>query len=246
MGLSVAPLKEIAKIVRYYDELNLELEPIEKKVLCFSCPDLIISPNELTKLFNKKNWKFRKDSPDIIEWHKCQSITNLIVDTTDFFERIGFFPVYADLSKARSNEVIIDLNITLERIDYFDLVIDNVMQHCFNIGTALLNIINHVKLGGFILHVNPITMINHGFYNLSPQFYHSFYRPEVSGFEVVGHKLASSRSDTAFKYTLEKYKRMRNIPDDFVNIVVAKRVNEVSEIFWPLQEKWKIYPNSKR
>lgn len=244
-------MKEISKVVKYFDDKFPDSDTsLEKKVLCYGYPDLIISPRELTELFNKKNWQFRKDSPEIINWHKCHSITNLIVNTTDFFSRIGFNPVYADLTKARSdvNEIIVDLNIVQEKIDSFDLVIDNVMHHCFNIGTALLNIINNVALGGFVLHVNPLTMINHSFYNLSPQFYHSFYRPEVSGFEIISHKLTPSRGRTGFIYTLEKYKRMRSIPDDFVNIVVAKRVKEVNEgeLFWPLQEKFKLYPDSKR
>jgi hypothetical protein len=245
MGLTFAPIKEIAKIVKHYRLESDGISEWEKKVLCFSYPDLIISATTATELFNRKNWKFRKDSKDIIEWHKCHNITNQIIDTTDFFERIGFIPVYADLTKARANEVIVDLNITLERIDLFDLVIDNIMHHCFNIGTALLNIINHVVEGGFVLHVNPLTMINHAFYNISPQFYHSFYRPDISGFELISHKIVSSKGKTSNDYMLEKYKRMRGIPDDFVNIVVAKRIKN-TEIVWPIQEKFIKYPDSKR
>lgn len=226
-------------------ELSKNL-PDSKKVLCFSYPDIIAEPLQIQRLFGRKDWVYRKDSSEIIEWHKCKNISQ-IVDTTDFFEKIGFTPVYADLVKARANEVIVDLNCSLEKIDEFDLVIDNVMHHCMNIGMALLNIINNVKVGGYVMHVNPLTMINSGFFNICPQFYFSFYTPQISGFDIANYKICHVKGTLLSKnlYPPNPFKRARNISDDYIQIVVAKKLEDKQDIVWPIQMKFQKYPSSK-
>jgi hypothetical protein len=62
------------------------------------------------------------------------------------------------------------------------------LEHCFNIGQAMMNAANAVKPGGRIFHISPMTMVNHGFYNLCPTMFHDFYQQngwEMESFAVV-------------------------------------------------------------
>ena len=87
-----------------------------------------------------------------------------------------------DLFKHNGCETICDLNQAVEFVRH-DLVIDpGTIEHCMNIGQALFNAANAVKVGGKIFHGSPMTMLNHGFYNLCPTLFGAFY--ETNGFEI--------------------------------------------------------------
>ena len=49
------------------------------------------------------------------------------------------------------------------------------IEHCFNIAQAILNAAQAVAPGGHVFHAPPMTMLNHGFYNLNPTLFHDFY-----------------------------------------------------------------------
>lgn len=102
-------------------------------------------------------------------------IENIITDAggslycVDLFQHLGF-------------ETICDLNQP-NKFPLHDLVIDpGTIEHCMNIGIALINAASAVKVGGRIFHGSPMTMLNHGYYNICPTLYADFY--ELNGFKI--------------------------------------------------------------
>jgi hypothetical protein len=88
-------------------------------------------------------------------------------------------------------EEIVDLNerTSLPRLpfsdnmDGFDLVIDpGTSEHCFNIPQALVNLAGAVKVGGVISQALPMSMFNHGYWNVNPVALLDFY--ELNGFAI--------------------------------------------------------------
>jgi len=63
------------------------------------------------------------------------------------------------------------------------------MEHCFNVGQTIRNIVDMTKVGGFVIHLNPMTMINHGFFNYHPRFFHS-----LSGIQSLWHTRLENES----------------------------------------------------
>ncbi len=74
-------------------------------------------------------------------------------------------------------EEMFDLNEPHYFGSLFDLVIDaGTIEHCANIGQALMNAANAVWPGGYVFHSPPLAMMNHGFYNVSPTLLADFYQ----------------------------------------------------------------------
>ena len=101
-------------------------------------------------------------------------------DPDAFFRCLGFEHIsYWDYSDYQGANVHVDLNRPLgsEFREVADLVLDpGTLEHCFCIGQALANAANALKVGGVAFHTAPLNVINHGFYNLCPCFYHDAYK----------------------------------------------------------------------
>jgi len=110
---------------------------------------------------------------DSRKWHSLQFTPP---DSRWLMPRLGVKTLdVLDITKWRGDEIVGDLNqpMTLEP---YDLVIDHgTIEHCMNIGQALLNIAGFVKKDGIVLHGPPMSMLNHGFYNVSPTLFYDFY-----------------------------------------------------------------------
>jgi len=138
-------------------------------VLCLGHPDVLATPEEIEKLFGVKASKYT----DTGETHGI--LDRKLVDTQEFFEILGARLDCVDIYSFRGTERIVDLNYPVEFGEY-DLVIDpGTTEHCFNIGQAMLNAAGAVKAGGRIYHSPPMTMANHGFYNICPTMLWDFY-----------------------------------------------------------------------
>ena len=123
---------------------------------------------DVEKLFGYKPTRFTKAA----EWHGRK---DPLPDTEELFEHLEAKLTVVDFVADRGIERIANLNEPHD-LGKFDLVIDpGTLEHCFNIGQALFNAANAVKAGGYIFHISPMTMLNHGFYNLCPTLYHDFY-----------------------------------------------------------------------
>ncbi|MDC5255888.1 class I SAM-dependent methyltransferase [Acinetobacter baumannii] len=85
-----------------------------------------------------------------------------------------------DISNYQGADIIHDLNLEVptELHSKFDLIIDGgTLEHIYNIPVALKNISMMLKHGGRVIHMSPVSgYIDHGFYQISPLLYYSFYK----------------------------------------------------------------------
>jgi hypothetical protein len=138
------------------------------EVLSLGYPDLITTPKEIERVFGVKPTKVTNAN----EWH---GVEERLPETVQFFELMGAKLTVVDFTKDRGMERVANLNEPHD-LGKYDLVIDpGTLEHCFNIGQAMLNAANAVKLDGRILHISPMNMVNHGFYNLCPTMFSDFY-----------------------------------------------------------------------
>lgn len=146
-----------------------KLAPLLKgEVLSLGYPDLDATAEDVERIFGYKPTRFTKAH----EWHKRK---HPMPETEELFEHLDARLTVVDFTKDRGIEVVANMNEPHD-LGQFDLVIDpGTLEHCFNIGQAIMNAANAVKLGGHILHISPLNMPNHGFYNLNPTLFHDFY-----------------------------------------------------------------------
>lgn len=214
------------------------------EVLCLSYPDLIISPKSLFELYGQRmhSIKMREDGTKSINWHKANSITTEVPDTADFFHKLGFKMTAVDMVEGRGGEVIHDLNrpLPVEFYDQFDLVFDCISNQCFNVAQCMASACYACRPGGYIMHVIPMQMVNQGFWNVSPTAYHDFYA--ANGFDIVRCEYIVGVYERKATLHLDSVRRLRNVPDDTMNLIVAEKQDMPSEVVWPMMRKFEMYP----
>jgi len=221
-----------------------ELGCTNRRVISFGYPDILASPASLEFLLGAdtvSKLSYREDSESIRRWHGLQGNFG-IADARSLFEAMGFELDVMDLVEARGGEIIQDLNFPVpERLHAtYAVVIDGgTLEHCFNIGQAALNAAALTSRGGFVLHGNPVNMFNHGFYNLSPVWYHDFYK--ANGFDLESAVLVHGPLDAPRVKESPPEQRFIGLPDNTVQIVVARR-REVRKLRWPTQGKYVANP----
>ena len=141
---------------------------IRGRVLSLGYPDLLITDAEAEQYFGIRPTKFT----DRAVRH---SMAGQIPESREFFSLLGAELTCVDVQKFDGVDVVADLNHPQD-LGQYDLVIDpGTVEHCFNVGTAILNAANAVKVGGSILQGGPLSMMNHGFYNLNPTLFYDLY-----------------------------------------------------------------------
>ena len=199
-----------------------------KEVLSLGYPDILVTQDQLEELFGVRVEK----TTNFGKWHGCNFP---LPESLEFFQKIGSNLKCIDIYASRGCEEIVDLNIPTD-IGQFDLVIDGgTIEHCFHIGTALLNSAGAVKPGGRIIQGNPMSMMNHGFYNLSPTLLYDFYTQngwEIEQFYAINNQGA---------YEIPATKRFQAPPECSL-FCVAKRVND-APLKVPSQSKYIHNPN---
>jgi hypothetical protein len=148
--------------------LNVLKPYLAGDVLSLGYPDIDATSADMERVFGYKPTKFTTAN----EWH---GVKDKFPDSEELFQHLGVNLTVVDYTQDRGIEKIADLNEPHD-LGKFDLVIDpGTLEHCFNIGQAVMNAANAVKVGGHIFHISPMTMMNHGFYNLCPTFFYDFY-----------------------------------------------------------------------
>jgi hypothetical protein len=157
----------------------------------------------------------------------------------NFFEDIGFSTVHAlDLYTHQNPDIIADLNKPIDEKFYgkYDCVLDGgTMEHIFSPADVLYNSVRLLKVGGRIIHLNPLTgWINHGFYQISPTLYYDFY--SENGFNKMDHRI---RYDDKYRKTNGK-----NFPKDMfhkkvLQLFTAIKIKEIENFVIPIQGKYK-------
>jgi hypothetical protein len=139
-----------------------------RRVLSLGYPDLVARADEIAQLFGYRPARFT----DFGRWH---GVEHPLPETAELFDAIGARLDCVDIRPSRGVERVVDLNYPCE-LGIYDLVLDaGTVEHCFNIAQAILNAAGAVAPGGWIYHSPPLSMTNHGFYNLNPTLLHDFY-----------------------------------------------------------------------
>jgi hypothetical protein len=189
--------------------LSAVIEIGGRDVLSLSYPDLVMTVEQAEQLcgFNVEK------TTDFGGWHGKK---HPLPDTLEVFEKLGMRLETVDIHPSRGVERVVDLNAPTD-LGAFDLVIDpGTTEHCFNVGQALLNAAQAVRVGGSIMHMVPVTMVNHGFYNFSPTLFADLYTQNGWTLEVMG--LTDGKDMQAIKpWARELY------PPECSLLVIAKR-----------------------
>lgn len=200
-----------------------------KEVLSLGYPDIVATQQEVAKILGIVVLK----TTDFGAWH---GVKHPLPETMELFEKLGSKLTCIDIHASRGVEKIVDLNIPAE-IGLYDLVIDGgTIEHCYHIGTALMNAASAVKPGGRIFHGTPMSMVNHGFYNVSPTLFHDFYTQ--NGWEIERF-YAVSNTDQLFE--ISPWKRVQIAPEMSL-CCLARRSTDVP-LKIPTQTKYLKNPN---
>lgn len=181
-----------------------------------------------------------KDAAGISAWH---SWPYPVYDTDAVFKSLGIKAEYFDINASRGCERIVDLN---EQVpwseDKFDVVLDpGTLEHVFNIGQAFWTVRKLCKVGGHIIHVNPVNMVNHGFWNISPTTYLDFYSHH--GDKIVHAEMISGPLMARESYELPPVARFTAPPN--ASAVVMVRRGDGWGKGYPMQHKYRVNPDLK-
>jgi hypothetical protein len=216
--------------------------PAPRRMLCLGYPDMLITEPQLLSLCGAEataKMTFRDDSEGILRWHSLQGQMQRIAETRSVFDAVEIAADFVDIAATRGFEMVVDLNgeAPAELVGRYDIVYDGgTMEHCFNVGQVMRNILAFAKVGGFIIHVNPLNSYNHGFFNFNPTFYHDWYTQ--SGNAIVSPFYAMHGPKTDSKLViLEATKKFRVAPDRAVMLVAAMKTSAAPPQ-WPMQNKY--------
>lgn len=133
-------------------------------------------------------------------------------------------------------ERIVDLNVEQVWPRAYDLVINpGTLEHCFNIGMAWTNAWRALAVGGYLMQVVPATMINHGFWNVSPVAIFDWCA--TNGGEVLETLFATNGKASEWwpAKNPERMKRDRyQLPPEIVMYALCRKTSE-TPIRWPAQ-----------
>jgi hypothetical protein len=217
MGLSVLGLTAV-------------IETGGRDVLSLSYPDLVMPVEQAEKLCGFKIEK----TTDFGGWHGKK---HPLPDTLEVFDKLGMRLETVDIHPSRGVERVVDLNVPTY-LGQFDLVIDpGTTEHCFNAGTAIINAAEAVREGGAIIHLAPVTMINHGFYNFCPTLFVDLYTQNGWTVEVLG------LTDGTGLQEIEPWARRQCPPECSILVIARRNGNEPMKL--PTQQKYLRNPDLK-
>jgi hypothetical protein len=216
------------------------------RALSLGYPDLLASREQLIQIFGAEiapHLRPREDAEAVGRWHGTTTMLPTIFETVSFFDAIGITIDCVDIHASRGFERVLDLNhkMPADMEGAYHLVLDlGTIEHCFNIAQAMANSASALAEGGCILHLNPLNLYNHGFYNVSPTFYSDFYGQ--NGFELVFLTGLTGSPTNPAPFDVAPVARFHKAPDNSVLIAVAQRTR-VQPIGWPTQQKYLKNPN---
>jgi SAM-dependent methyltransferase len=198
------------------------------RVLCLGYPDLLMTPQEAQAILRCGGLYRRSyhgaDHKEAIE----------LPETEEAFAQAGVRHFEAvDVQPSRGCERQVDLNDP-QSLGEFDLVIDaGTIEHCANIGQALMNAAHAVIPGGRIFHSPPLFMINHGFYNVSPTLLHDFYTQNDWVIEHLSGFVAAAPYN---EFAVPPVARARVQENSALYFLAYRRTPTV--LRWPVQSRY--------
>ena len=215
-------------------------------VLTLSYPDLVVSRAVLASIFGigvASAVPDREDSEATINWHKASDITLSIPDTKALFKALGFEMDSIDRVEGRGGEMIHDLSDPLPDSwldNFYDIVFDCISNQCFNIAQVWSTMVSCCRVGGYILSVTPVTMVNQGFWCVNPAAYADFAR--ANDLEIVSREVVVGVYTKQGTIDIGPVRRHRNVPDDAMNVVVMQKKKHTHKPIWPIMSKFRVYP----
>lgn len=215
--------------------------PAPRRMLCLGYPDMLVTPEQIERLcgpgtLGKIAW--REDSESILKWHRLDGAMAKVAESRSLFQAVGIEPDFVDIVASRGLEIVLDLNhpVPEEMKARYDIVYDGgTMEHCFNVAQVMVNILEFARVGGYVVHVNPINYYNHGFFNFNPTFYYDWYvqagNQIVSPFYAMHGPVLQSRLAT-----IEPVQGF-TAPERAVLMVAARKVSAGAPK-WPTQTKY--------
>jgi hypothetical protein len=212
------------------------------KTMCLAYPDLLVPQSELFALYGAAAFSDIQHSAEerfIRKWHGLPDEFGPIYNTDQFLAKLGLDIDYIDIKKIRGPEKVLDLNEPLpeEFHGVYDFVIDTgTLEHCFNVGGAFKAMCQMIKLGGRIITMAPMTIINHGFWNFSPGAYYEGFTK--NGFAV--HYLQGRTKDPSGVKMIDLLSNpvgRQIVPPEAVIMCIAKKIKEQA-FAWPTQAKY--------
>jgi hypothetical protein len=199
------------------------------RIVCFGYPDLLVTPAEVREVLGIEVVK-------TTSFGSAHKIRHGLADTVEVFEKAGVRSVeFFDLVPSRGVEKFLDLNHPVEWTDEYDLAIDaGTIEHCANVGGALMNVAKSIDLDGRVFHSPPLSMHNHGFYNICPTLLHDFYSQNGWTIEHLSGFLKSGFAPIA----VEPTKRFQP-PIEAALYFLAARNRASQPYSWPRQTKYK-------
>jgi hypothetical protein len=197
-------------------------------------PDVVV-PTKFVKQITGHDIPARPDSKEIINWHRL-TIEDVPCSVA-LFKALGYELDVIDIYASRGVEKVVDLNYPQE-LGKYDLVIDpGTIEHCFNIGQAAFNLAGAVKKGGYILHSLPMSVMNHGFYNINPTWVHDFYGQNGFVVQTLTAYTKPVKGQGASIFEPPRHLRFTECPNEVTMLVVAKRMAE-QPLIYPTQQKY--------
>jgi hypothetical protein len=116
---------------------------------------------------------------------QCPAVNRNFVHAETFSTMLGFQEFDTiDLMASEGATIIHDLNVILRNHKQYDVVLDlGTSEHIFNLPVLFENIANLLKIQGYVIHIVPITTLNHGFVLFSPTLFYDVY--SENGFDIV-------------------------------------------------------------
>jgi hypothetical protein len=221
------------------------LQPIAPiKTLSLGTTDFLLTGADIAAEFGDaaaNAVQVRADSQAISTWHGRNTD---VVDAKSLYDAIGFDVDFVDIAVIRGSEIVQDMNLPLapELENRYHLVIDSgTLEHCFNIGQAMVNVVRALKVGGIAYHGNPLLMMNHGFFNFCPTFYHDFYT--ANGFKIM--ELFGQSGQPRKLYRMPATDRFKlATPEELTITAVAQKLKD-EPVVWPTQTKYAANPMLK-
>jgi SAM-dependent methyltransferase len=216
------------------------------RALALGFPDLLASDAQLAAAVGADAvaaLPVLPQSVEILRWHGLVGMLPHVRDTAALFAACGIAMEVIDIAELRGGERIVDLNLPLpdDMVEAYDLVIDTgTLEHCFNVGQALVNVARSIAKGGYLVHAAPMNIYNHGFWNFNPTLYFDFF--EDNGFRIEflqgmsGHVFAGMKA-----VPLQPFQRFDTAPPRTAIYVVARR-EEVRPTVFPVQRKYRPAP----
>jgi len=226
-----------------------------RSILCFSYPDVIVPQARLVEIFGDrvKGLPIRNDSQKTVEWHKAQGILTDVVDTAALFDRLGYKFRCIDVTEGRGGEFIHDLSEWVRPGWGYhgnDIVFDCISHQVFNVATAWFNMASVCRPGGAVVSVTALNLVNNGYWNISPAAYHDFFEKKLK-FECH-YRAVSTKYGKAETVPTDPVTRLRNVPDDAVNLFVGYKPDDCTlpidptDVKWPTMTKFDRFPKSHR